>query len=143
MSDETTPATTDADEVVASVAAVSDGAYTLFVADLTNSGPFKAILKNTKNTSLSFTGKNGHTYGFFSVATDNVYNYEPTPTMVKARTTVDASPPTSAVAALPVVSPGNFTVSLARLPEVKMDTVEEVARSTATHLPAETVAAVS
>src|SRR5262249_7345875 len=44
--------------------------YTIFVSD--NGGSFAAVpaLTNTTATSGSFTGQEGHTYGFYSVATD-------------------------------------------------------------------------
>ena len=46
--------------------------YTIFVSD--NGGPFTPFLTNTTNTSALFTGQPGHTYGFYSVATDMAGN---------------------------------------------------------------------
>jgi hypothetical protein len=69
-------------------------------------------LSNTTQTSAVFTGQNGHTYGFYSVATDNAGYVQPTPANAQATTTVDATPPTSAVQALPAIeSTTSFTVS--------------------------------
>src|SRR5262249_6189285 len=62
------------------------------------------------DTSAPFTGVNGHTYSFYSVAFDNVGNLQPTPALAQASTTVDDLPPNSSVAALPSFSPGSFTV---------------------------------
>ena len=61
--------------------------------------------------SASYVGLDGHTYGFFSIATDNVGNREALKTIADATTTVDAMPPISTVAALPAFSPATFTLS--------------------------------
>jgi RHS repeat-associated protein len=52
--------------------------FGIFVSD--NGGPFTPFLTATTQTSATFTGQFGHTYGFYSVATDNVGNRQPTPT---------------------------------------------------------------
>ena len=83
--------------------------YTIYVSD--NGGPYTPWLTDTTLTSAPFVGQDGHTYHFYSVATDNVGNQERPPTSAQAMTTVDANPPTSTVAALPQFSPGTFTVS--------------------------------
>jgi RHS repeat-associated protein len=57
-------------------------AYDVFVSD--NGGPFTPLLTATTQTSATFTGQFGHTYGFYSVATDNVGNRQPTPTASQA-----------------------------------------------------------
>src|SRR5262249_44077062 len=44
--------------------------FDVFVSD--NGGAFTPLLQGTTKTSTVFTGQVGHTYGFFSVATDNV-----------------------------------------------------------------------
>lgn len=43
--------------------------YDLFVSD--NGAAFTAFLVGTTSTATTFTGQGGHTYGFYSVATDN------------------------------------------------------------------------
>jgi RHS repeat-associated protein len=48
--------------------------YDIFVSD--NGGAFTAYLNNTTQTSAQFTGAVGHTYAFYSVATDNVGHVE-------------------------------------------------------------------
>jgi hypothetical protein len=53
-------------------------------------GPFVPFLTDTTATSATFDGAAGHTYGFYSVATDNVGNREPTPASAQATTTVVA-----------------------------------------------------
>jgi hypothetical protein len=45
---------------------------------------FTPFLTATTQTSATFTGQFGHTYGFYSVATDNVGNRQPTPTAAQA-----------------------------------------------------------
>src|SRR5439155_19167493 len=73
-----------------------------------------ALLTRTTQTYTSFTGQNGHTYGFVSAATDNVGNHEATPPSADATTRIDDAAPTSRVAALPAVSlAATFTVSWA------------------------------
>ena len=83
--------------------------YTVFVSD--NDGPFTAWLTNTTLIAAPFVGRDGHTYAFYSVATDNAGNVQPIPTAAQASTIVDATPPTSTVAALPAFSPGSFTLN--------------------------------
>jgi RHS repeat-associated protein len=60
--------------------------FNVFVSD--DHGPFKRLLTGTTRTSLAFAGKPDHTYGFYTVATDNVGNVEPTPTAAEAMTFV-------------------------------------------------------
>ena len=48
-------------------------------------GPFAAFLTKTTLTSTTFTGQSGHTYGFYSVATDNLGDVQPTPTAPRPR----------------------------------------------------------
>ncbi|MFI5454955.1 MAG: RHS repeat-associated core domain-containing protein [Isosphaerales bacterium] len=93
----------------------SDGAgsgiasYNVFVSN--NGGPFTPFLTGTTQTSATFTGQFDHTYGFYSVATSNVGNVQPTPTAAQA-TTYLAGLPTSTVNPLPATtSTASFTVS--------------------------------
>ncbi len=60
----------------------------IFVSD--NGGAFTPFLTNTALTSSTFTGVVGHTYGFYSVATDNVGNVQATPGSAQTTTTVAA-----------------------------------------------------
>ena len=62
--------------------------YNVFASD--NGGPFTAFETATTQTSATFTGQPGHTYGFFSVATDKAGKVQPTPTAAQATTTVDS-----------------------------------------------------
>ena len=48
--------------------------YNIYVSD--DGGAFRLWLTNTVTTSATFTGQDGHTYGFYSVATDNAGNEE-------------------------------------------------------------------
>ena len=52
-------------------------AYDIYVSD--NGGPFNPFLLNTTDVTATFTGAAGHTYGFYSVATDNVGHVEAPP----------------------------------------------------------------
>jgi RHS repeat-associated protein len=66
--------------------------YDVFVSD--NGGPFTPLLTGTTLTSATFSGQVGHTYGFYSVAIDNVGNRQPTPTAAQAVTQViNPTPP--------------------------------------------------
>lgn len=66
-----------------------------------NSGPFAVFLSKTQLTSTSFTGVNGHSYSFASVARDNVGHEQATPITGQSNTQVDTLAPTSRVTALP------------------------------------------
>jgi hypothetical protein len=88
--------------------------FDIFVSD--NSGPFTLFLDDTTDLSASFTGMTGHTYRFYSIATDNVGQVEATPAQPDAQTTVDEPgdtiAPTSAVAALPnLTTTPDFTIT--------------------------------
>jgi RHS repeat-associated protein len=63
--------------------------YDVEVSD--NGGPFVPFLTGTTQTSATFAGVNAHTYGFLSVATDNVGNIQPTPATAQATTKVVVS----------------------------------------------------
>ena len=67
-----------------------------------NGGPFTAWLTGTTQTSAIFTGQVGDTYGFYSVATDNVGNVQPTPAAAQATTRVSLP---LAVASIATVTP--------------------------------------
>src|SRR5205823_1361567 len=82
--------------------------YSVYVSD--NGGAFTALLTNTTLTSTTFTGTDGHSYRIYAVATDNAGNVQPTP-VTQATTLIDATPPSSTVAALPAFSPGSFALS--------------------------------
>jgi RHS repeat-associated protein len=85
--------------------------FDVYVSD--NGGPFVALLTGTTQTSTTFTGQDGHTYGFYSVATDNAGNVQPAPAAAQATTTVDTTPPSSSVTAPFGSMTGNFTVTWA------------------------------
>src|SRR5262249_51582792 len=65
-------------------------AYDVFVSD--DGGPFQPFLRGTTATSATFGGQAGHTYAFYSVATDGVGNRQPTPSAPQATTTLLSSP---------------------------------------------------
>ena len=72
--------------------------YEVYVSD--DGGPVALFESNTTATSATFTGEDGHTYSFYSVATDIGGNQQATPTTAQATTLVDL-PPTATI-----VSPG-------------------------------------
>ena len=83
--------------------------YDVYVSD--NGGAFTPWLTDTTQNTATFTGVKGHTYGFYSIATDNAGNIQSTPPGAQASTKVDTVAPTSSVSALPAFSPASFTVS--------------------------------
>lgn len=66
--------------------------YDVFVSD--NGGPFIPFQTSTTATSATFTGVPGHTYGFFSIATDLAGHREPMKTAPDAVVTIGPAPPT-------------------------------------------------
>lgn len=58
----------------------------------TDGGKFKPWLTHTTQTSAMYAGKEGHSYAFYSVATDNAGNRESLPAAPDAKTTIP--PPT-------------------------------------------------
>ncbi len=64
--------------------------YDVFVSD--DGGAFTEWLTNTSLTAAAFVGQDGHTYSFFSVATDALNNVQPAPSSAQASTTVAAAP---------------------------------------------------
>ena len=104
------PATTAATSLIVSwsgtpgAGATSIVSYTIYDSD--DGGPFTAFLTNTTSTSTTFTGRIGHTYGFYSVATNNLGTVQPTPTAAQATTTVVNTPtPTVSVNSISPVTP--------------------------------------
>ena len=61
--------------------------YSIFVSN--NSGPFIPWLMNATQTSATYSGIEGYTYEFYSVATDNAGNVQSLPTGAQPVTTVD------------------------------------------------------
>ncbi|KPJ58100.1 MAG: hypothetical protein AMJ46_14670 [Latescibacteria bacterium DG_63] len=60
--------------------------YDIYVSN--NTGPFSLWLDDTTSLSSEFTGSIGHTYSFYSIATDNVGYVEEAPSAADATTTV-------------------------------------------------------
>ncbi|MDB5307932.1 MAG: repeat-associated core domain protein [Gemmataceae bacterium] len=85
----------------------SDGAgsgiasYTIYAS--VDGGAFAPWLTNTTQTSGTYAGAVGHTYGFYSVATDNVGLVQPAP--IAAQTTTTIVPPTVPPPPPPATSP--------------------------------------
>jgi hypothetical protein len=75
--------------------ATSIASYQIFVSD--NGGTFTAFLTGAAQTSATFTGASGHTYAFYSVATDNFGDRQPTPPSGQATITVTAPTPPALV----------------------------------------------
>ncbi|HEX5273586.1 MAG TPA: Ig-like domain-containing protein, partial [Gemmataceae bacterium] len=60
--------------------------YDVYYSD--NGGAYQPLLRHTTLTSTTFRGAPGHSYGFYSVATDNVGNAQATPAKAQATTLV-------------------------------------------------------
>jgi hypothetical protein len=65
--------------------------FTIYVSD--SGGPFTPWVSNTTAASGDYTGAVGHTYSFYSIATDLVGNMEGSKTTVEALTSVTATGP--------------------------------------------------
>ena len=63
-------------------------AYTIYVSD--NGGAFTPWFTDTTLTTGTYTGTVGHTYGFYSVATDDAGNVQATPTAAQATITINS-----------------------------------------------------
>ena len=78
--------------------------FEVYVSD--NGGAFTLWQIDTTDTSATFTGVDGHTYGFYSAAFDNAGNAQPTPDWRRRRPQRSTPPaPTSSVTALPAFVP--------------------------------------
>jgi Ca2+-binding RTX toxin-like protein len=64
------------------------GTYDVYVSD--NGGRYQPFMQHTAATSAAFNGTVGHSYGFFSVATDKSGNRQDTPTAAQATTRVQS-----------------------------------------------------
>jgi hypothetical protein len=60
--------------------------YDIYVS--VNGGAFQPWLTGTTKTSATYSGQAGHSYGFYSIATDTQGVRQPTPTAAQASTTV-------------------------------------------------------
>jgi RHS repeat-associated protein len=65
--------------------------YDIFVS--TDGGPFQPLSTNTSATSTSFTGKAGHTFGFYSIARDQLGNLEGPKSAADTTTTINNAAP--------------------------------------------------
>jgi len=92
--------------------------YTIYVAD--NGAAYTAFQANTMSTSAGFTGQVGHTYSFYSIATDLVGNVEVKSATAEATTTVPANTgpvfTSLAATAFKVGVAGSFTVLTSGVP---------------------------
>jgi hypothetical protein len=72
--------------------------YDIYVSD--NGGPFTVWQSQTTATAAFYTGAQGHTYSFYSIATDTAGNRQATPLQPQAQTTItlNATPPTISIA---------------------------------------------
>jgi hypothetical protein len=87
------PATTPAPDFTVSWSGSDDAgigsgiaSYDVYISD--NGGPFAPFLVGTVLTSATVHGVPAHTYGFYSVATDNAGHRQPTPATAQATTQV-------------------------------------------------------
>ncbi|HLJ45818.1 MAG TPA: SBBP repeat-containing protein [Bryobacteraceae bacterium] len=63
--------------------------YKVYFSD--NGGPFTLWQSGVTATSATFTGQPGHTYGFYSIATDSAGNVQPAKTFADATTTISST----------------------------------------------------
>jgi hypothetical protein len=82
--------------------------FAVYVSD--NGGPSVAWLSDTTETSATYNGQPGHTYGFYSVATDNAGNVQAAPAAPDATVRVAPSLAISSIAAVSP-NPRNTAVS--------------------------------
>ena len=68
------------------------GRYTVYVSD--NGGPFSTFMSETPLSNAVFSGLAGHTYGFYSIATDAAGNREGPKTSPETTTIANAVQPT-------------------------------------------------
>ncbi|HEX3720122.1 MAG TPA: CARDB domain-containing protein [Verrucomicrobiae bacterium] len=80
--------------------------FDIYVSD--NGGPFTNWQSQTIATSAIFNGANGHTYAFYSIATDTAGHRETPPLQPQAQTTVivNTNPPTITVASNVTINAG-------------------------------------
>jgi len=64
--------------------------FTIYVSD--TGAPFTPWLTNTTSAGATYAGAAGHSYGFYSIATDLVGNVELAKTLAEATTTVSTTP---------------------------------------------------
>ncbi|MFN0129107.1 MAG: RHS repeat-associated core domain-containing protein [Verrucomicrobiales bacterium] len=64
--------------------------YSIYVSR--DGGPWILLLNNTRETSAIFSGEDGHTYAFYSVARDQVGHEEDPPAQADASTTLQIEP---------------------------------------------------
>ena len=95
----------------------SDGAgsgiasYSIYVS--TDGGAYVPLLQNTTDTQTTFEGVIGHSYSFYSIATDNVGFVESPPSLPEATTLVDTAPVASAVTGADTSKGGPITLAAA------------------------------
>jgi hypothetical protein len=85
--------------------------FDIYSAD--NGGSYTIWQSHTNATGAFFSGANGHTYAFYSIATDNAGNREAIPLQPQAQTTVNSTnyPPTISVSSNVTINAGD-TLSL-------------------------------
>ncbi len=106
------PVTVTGTDPSGSNGSTASGIATFAVYVSTNGGPFTSWMTLTPaNPTAIYLGQAGNTYGFYSVATDNAGNVQPTP--AAAQQTIEILSPMSVVAIAPAVpNPRNAPVSM-------------------------------
>src|SRR5262249_18305433 len=86
--------------------------YNVFVSE--NGGAFTSFLLGTMQTSATFTGQDGHTYAFYSVAADNVVNLQSIPATPQASPSISipAVPTSTTLTAITNATTGGTLVTL-------------------------------
>jgi len=76
--------------------------YDVYVSD--NGGPFTLWQSQTSGTGAIYNGTQGHTYAFYSIATDTASNRESTPLQPQAQTTVIVNTSAPTISIVPSVT---------------------------------------
>jgi CSLREA domain-containing protein len=104
--------------------------YTIYVSD--NGGPFTAWLTDTTLSQSTYAGLTGHTYGFYSIATDNSLNAEATKNAAEASSTVNGAACATDVTAQFTVVQGGYRYNNATQRFVQVLTITNATNSTLT-----------
>jgi hypothetical protein len=76
--------------------------YSIYVSD--NGGAYTVWQTKVSTTSATYNGQTNHTYGFYSIATDNAGNVEPAKSAAEASTVVAGASTTTALSASPLTA---------------------------------------
>jgi hypothetical protein len=118
---------------------VGSGVQSYTIYSSVNGGPFTPFVTNTTDMSATFTGQFGNTYGFYSIATDNVGNVEPAKAQADTMTLVSNVPtPTPTLTATLTPTPTTTATDTPTPTATATDTPTPTPTATATDTPTPT-----